>query len=223
MWPWIAGAVVLATAAFTGYVLLAQRSERAAFEERFPIVVDRGDRLALDADAERWNRGTPRLLAALSRFSPPPLDTLTGAGACPLAIDDATDVATSDDPDAAVLTRMIVVPGESLDGLDVIARDEIDRMIAASERGRFRTDEGKSRVLRAIHGAFVVAIITEHTLPGIDRDGAARTGSAAGVAYGFDPASGALRCAGSFRTTASEATFEASTIHAISASLRAID
>jgi hypothetical protein len=159
----------------------------------------------------------------LNRFSPPALETLTGAGACPFAIDDTTDVPTSDDPDAAVSTRMIVLPGESLDGLDVIARDEIDRMIAASERGRFRTAEGKTRVLRAIGGGFVVAMITEHQIPGQGPDGAPRMGAAAGVAYAFDPATGALRCAGPFRTTADEGSFEASTIRAISKSLRAID
>jgi hypothetical protein len=223
IWPWLTGALVLAGAAITGYMMLAQRAERAAYEDKFPIVIDASDRAALHDDGERWSRGKARLLATLTRFTPPPLETLTGAGACPLEIDDAVATPTTDDPDAAASTRMIVLPGESLDGLDVIARDEIDRMIAAAERGRFRTDEGKTRVVRAIRGAFVVAMITEHHVPGVDREGAVRSGSAAGVAYAFDPATGALRCAGSFQTTSDEDSFETSTIRAISSSLRAID
>lgn len=223
VWPWLTGAIVLAAAVTTAFVMFAQRSERIAFEERFPIVVDATDRAVLEDDAARWSRGKGRLLAALTRFAPPALDTLTGAGACPLAIDDAPVVGTGDDPDAVVSTRMIVLPGESLDGLDVIARDEIDRMIAASEHGRFRTEEGKLRVLRAIRGAFVVAMITEHQVPGLDRDGIASLGSAVGVAYAFDPATGVVRCAGSFRVSADEASFEPSTVSAISSSLRAID
>lgn len=223
VWPWLASAIVVAAAAATAFVLFAQRAERRAFEERFPIVVDATDRAALEDNAARWSRGKARLLAALTRFSPPALDTLTGAGACPLAIDDEPVVGTGDDPDAVVSTRMIVLPGESLDGLDVIARDEIDRMITASERGRFRTEEGKTRVVRAIRGGFVVASISEHDAPGIDRDGATRIGSTAGIAYAFDPATGALRCAGSFRASGDEASLEQSTIRALSMSLRAID
>ncbi|MBA3455487.1 MAG: hypothetical protein H0T42_20510 [Deltaproteobacteria bacterium] len=223
IWPWLAGALVLAGSAVTGYLLLAQRSERAAIEERFPTVVDAGERSALEDEAGRWNRGKDRLLATLTRFTPPALDTLTGAGACPLEIDPELAIPTTDDPDAAAQTRVIVMPGESLDGLDALARDEIERMIAASERGRFRTDEGKTRVLRAIRGAFVVAMITEHQAPGLDRAGAIRPGTAAGVAYAFDPATGALRCAGSFRSTSDEASFESATVRAVSSSLRAID
>ena len=223
IWPWLTGALVLAATTVTGYVMLAQRAERTAYEDKFPIVVDASDRAVLHDEGERWSRGAPRLLATLTRFTPPALETMTGAGACPLEIDDAVAAPTTDDPDAAASTRMIVLPGESLAGLDVIARDEIDRMIAASERGRFRTDEGKSRVLRAIRGSFVVAMITEHQVPGQGREGAVQSGTAAGVAYAFDPATGALRCAGSFRTTADEDSFESSTIRAISSSLRAID
>lgn len=223
IWPWLTGTMVVVGAAITGYLLLAERAERAAYEDTFPIVVDPSERAALHDDAERWSRGKTRLLATLTRFTPPALATLTGAGACPLEIDDAVAAPTTDDPDAAASTRVIVLPGESLDGLDVIARDEIDRMLAASERGRFRTDEGKTRVLRAIRGAFVVATITEHQAPGTGREGAARAGTAAGVAYAFDPATGALRCAGSFRTSSDEDSFEPSTIRAISSALRAID
>lgn len=223
IWPWLTGSIVLAAAAVTGYVMLAQRAERAAYEDKFPIVVDASDRAALDHDAEQWTRGKARLLAALTRFTPPALDTLTGAGACPLEIDAAIAAPTTDDPDAAASTRMIILPGESLDGLEVLARDEIDRMITASARGRFRTDEGRTRVLSAIRSAFVVAMITEHRVPGLDREGAVQAGTAAGVAYAFDPTTGALRCAGSFRSTADEDSFESSTIRAISSSLRAID
>lgn len=199
IWPWVTGTIVLAGAIVTAYLLLALRAERVAYEDKFPIVVDARDRESLEGDAERWTHGRPHLLATLARFRPPALDTLTGAGACPLEIDDGIAAPTTDDPDAAASTRMIVSPGESLDGLDVLARDEIDRMVAASERGRFRTDEGKSRMLRAIRGAWVVALINEPT-------------AAAGVAYAFDPATGALRCAGAFRS-----------IPGISSSLRAID
>jgi hypothetical protein len=223
VWTWITGAIVLAAMAVTAYVVVTQRRDRTAFEDTYPVVADAGDRAALESDAARWRHGERRLLATLSRFTPPPLETLTGAGACSIAIDDVHDVPTTDDPDAAVAARTIVLPGESLDGLDVLAREEIARMIAASERGRFRTDEGRLRVLRAIQGAYVIALISEHVAPGIDRTGASRTGLATGVAYAFDPATGALRCAGSFRASSDEESFEASTIKAISSSLRAID
>ncbi len=222
IWPWLAGAVV-AAGAFTAYLLLAQRSERAAFEERFPIVADAGERDTLDQGAARWSHGKARLLASLSQFTPPALDTLTGAGACPLAIDRTNDLPTTDDPDAAITTRLIVLPGESRDGLDALASDEIERMLAAAERARFRTDEGRTRVLQTIRGAFVVAMIAEHTVPGLGREGDVQLGSAVGTAFAFDPGTGALRCAGSFRTSADEKTFEASTITAIASSLRAVD
>src|SRR5687768_10808464 len=73
VWPWLASAIVLVAAAATAFVLFAQRSERRAFEERFPIVVDATDRAALEDNAARWSRGKARLLAALTRFSPPAL------------------------------------------------------------------------------------------------------------------------------------------------------
>lgn len=223
IWPWLTAAVVLAASAITGYLLLAQRAERAAYEDKFPIVVDANDHATLEDAAARWSQGKPRLLATLTRFTPPPLETLTGAGACPLEIDDAIAAPTTDDPDAVAQARMLVLPGESVEGLDVLARDEIDRMIAASERGRFRTDEGRTRVLRAIRGGLVVALISEYVAPGQNREGTMRPGTAAGVAYAFDPGTGAMRCAGSFRATADEESFESSTIRAISSSLRAID
>jgi len=223
IWPWLAGSVVLAAGALTASMLVAQRSDRAAFEKRYPIVADAGERDTLDREGARWTRGKTRLLASLARFTPPPLETLTGAGACPLAIDGASDLPTTDDPDAAISTRLIVLPGESHDGLDALARDEIERMIAATERARFRTDEGKTRVLQAIRGSFVVALVSDHAPPGTGRDGVARVGTASGTAFAFDPATGALRCAGSFRASADESSFEASTITAIGSSLRAVD
>ncbi|MDB4960908.1 MAG: hypothetical protein JWP01_907 [Myxococcales bacterium] len=220
-WPWVAGAGALVATGVTAFMLLAARTERADLETTYPVIADAAERSALAADSERWTRGMPRLLGALGRFSPPALETMTGAGACELTIDDTAASPTSDDPDAAVTTRVIVLPGEALDGLDVLARDEIDHMIAAAERGRFRTDEGRQRIVRSLASSFVVARITSSTpLPG----------PATGVAYAFDPATGALRCAGSFRvgpaigeSDAATQTFETSMMRSIAASLRSVD
>jgi hypothetical protein len=221
--PWVAAAGALVATAGTAFVLLAARQERSDVATTYPIVTDATERSALDQDAARWARGKGRLLGALARFAPPALETMTGAGACALAIDDTAANVTSDDPDAAVTTRAVVLPGESLDGLDALARDEIDHMLAAAERGRFRTDEGRRRMVRSLASSFVVARITSsNPLPG----------PATGIAYAFDPATGSLRCAGSFQVTppttatdsdATATSFETSMMRSITASLRSVD
>ena len=87
-------------------------------------------------------------------------------------------------------------------------------MLAAAARGRFRTAEARDHVIEAMGGGFVVARL--HTFS---------SGVAAGTAYAFDPATGALRCAGGFRTVGDASVirdFSAQTEREILGSLRAV-
>lgn len=195
LWPWAAGTAVVALVGTFGYQHVSARAERAQHEARYPIVATAADNVVLERETERWRAGRERLLANLAAFDAPAIESMTGIGACPLAkatssaasVDDGSTI----DPDAAIATQLILLPGEELDGLDVVARTEIDAMLAAAARGRFRTAEARDHVLASLSGALVVARL--HTFS---------HGVAAGTAYAFDPATGALRCSGSFRTDA---------------------
>jgi len=119
---------------------------------------------------------------------------------------------------------MIVLPGESLDGLDVIGarRDRSDdrRLRTRPVPHPRRQEPRRSRDPRRVRGR-------DHrgapSLPAVDRAGASRTRLASGVAYAFDPRPAHSAAPVSFRAVADEETFESSTIRAISTSLRAID
>jgi hypothetical protein len=195
LWPWAAGTAVVALVGTFGYQQYSARAQRAEHEARYPIVATAADHVVLEREADRWRAGRDRLLANLAAFDAPAVEAMTGVGTCPIAkaTTSATDVedAGAIDPDAVISTRMILLPGEELDGLDVVARTEIDAMLAAADRARFRTADARDHVLAAMSGAFVVARL--HTFS---------HGVAAGTAYAFDPATGALRCAGAFRTDA---------------------
>lgn len=218
VWPWLIGAALVAGAGIAGYALYANRQERAAFDARYPILVSSDDAAALDREVDRWNRGKAKLLATLATFQPPAVETMTGAGACPLAIEgplsNDPDLHTrSADPDAELTTRMILLPQESFGTLDTLVRPEIEAIVAAAERGRFQTREGHDHVLSAIRGGVLVVQLTELT-----------PASAAGAAYAFDPGTGQLRCAGTFRSESSNLhELDAETERAIARSLRAID
>lgn len=212
VWPWIASAVVAAGIATGGYLVQAERAQAEALAARYPIVADAAQRSNLERDVARWTAGRTRLLAALAAFDPPSLQSMTGVGACPLQVAAPTGRAV--DVDADVSTRIVLLPGEDIDGLDALARPELDAMVAAARRGRFRSEAARAHVVQAIAGAFLVVQLAEvrTSTPGV----------AAGTAYAFDPASGTLRCAGTFRAEASIG-LEAETDLAIARSLRAID
>lgn len=192
LWPWAAGAAVVAMVGTLGYAQLSTDGHRAQLEADYPIVATAAERVVLEREAERWTAGRDRLLANLAAFAAPPVDAMAGVGACPLvaATVGATDVddAGAIDPDAAITTQLVLLPGEQLGGLDVVARPELDAMLAAAGRGRFRTAAARDHVLAALAGAFVVAHLDTYA-----------ASSATGTAYAFDPRTGELRCSGTFQ------------------------
>lgn len=254
-WPFVAAGLAIAAAAAITYVASAKRDARRDLETRYPIAASATQQAQLADGAARWTKGRTRLLATLAAFDAPELSTLKGVGACQLdtARSDDERARSSlvtdgeapawDDRDLDVTLRHVILPDESLGDLAALARPEIDQLIAAAERGRFQTAAGRDHVLHALDGAFVLVRVTELHQPELDRahDGVV-PGVLAGTAYAFDPTSGALRCAGSFRATSSanagspshyagldranEAVihdFEAQVESAIVASLRAVD
>lgn len=189
---WVAGAAVVAMVGTLGYAQLSTDGHRAQLEADYPIVATAAEHVVLEREAERWTAGRERLLASLAAFEAPAVDAMAGVGACPLAAATVgatdTDDAATIDPDAAITTQLVLLPGEQLTGLDVVARPELDAMLAAAERGRFRTAAARDHVLAALSGAFVVAHLDTYT-----------ASSATGTAYAFDPRTGELRCSGTFQ------------------------
>ena len=230
---WAVAAVVLAVAT-AGLLGLAARHATRSDDARFPLVATADERASLEREGARWRRGKARLLTALAAFDAPSLDRLTGVGACPLGlaappIDGRAELeARGHDPavdgDADVSTRLVVLPGEALDGLDALARPELDAMLAAAARGRFRTEAGRAHVLHALASAFLVVTLDEYRGPASRPQAALTPGVAAGTAYLFEPSTGTLRCAGRFRAeSTSMDDLEVQTDRAIARSLRSID
>jgi len=216
VWPFVAAALVVAVAAAAGYAVHAKRKARRDLEVRYPIAASADDQTELATGAARWSRGKARMLATLASFDAPELASLKGVGACTLstarsadelaraAMTSDTESPSWDDRDLAVSLRHTILPGESLGDLAALARPEIDHLIAASERGRFQTIAGHDHILHAIGSAFVVVRVDEMRLPELDRaHDTIAPGILAGTAYAFDPASGSLRCAGTFRARSS--------------------
>jgi hypothetical protein len=203
VWPYVVAVAVSGAAALGGYTVYAKREARRDLERRYPIAATASEQTQLANGSARWSQGRSRLLASLAAFDAPELATLKGVGACTLSI--TTGASPSDDRDLDISLRRVILPGESFGDLASIARPEIDHLIAAAERGRFQTIAGRDHVVRSLGGAFVVVRVDERRLPELDRaHDAIAPGVLAGTAYAFDPASGALRCAGAFRATSSE-------------------
>ena len=170
---------------FDSSILRLARSAQST-TRTYPIVATAADDVVLARETERWWVGRERLLATLAAFDAPAIESMTGVGACPVAkatssattVDDGATI----DPDAAIATRLILLPGEALDGLDVVARAEIDAMLAAADRGRFRTAEAhKPRARfaqrcaggRATAASFSQGVAGRHGLRVRSRDGVA--------------------------------------------------
>jgi hypothetical protein len=214
-WPFVVAALGVAAAAVGAYAIYAQREARREIEARFPIAATAAEETRLANGGARWSGGRSRLLASLAAFDAPDLATLKGVGACTLATSRSTDeIARSiagdreapawDDRDLDISLRHVILPGETIGDLAAAARPEIDQLIAASERARFQTVAGRDHILHSVGGAFVVVRVDEMRVPELDRArDAIAPGVLAGTAYAFDPASGALRCAGTFRATSS--------------------
>ncbi|MGE0397756.1 MAG: hypothetical protein AB7T06_13625 [Kofleriaceae bacterium] len=216
-WPFVAAGLAVAAAALGGYAMYAKREARRELEVRYPIAATAAQQSRLESGAARWSQGRDRLLATLATFDAPDLATLKGVGACTLDVSRTADeVARAalvsdaeapswDDRDLDVSLRHVVLPDESLGDLAALARPEIDQLIDAAERGRFQTVAGRDHILHAVGGAFVVVRVDELRMPELDRaNDALAPGVLVGTAYAFDPASGALRCAGTVRAVSSQ-------------------
>jgi hypothetical protein len=253
-WPFVVAGIAVVAAAVGAYVVITKRDARREIDARYPIAASADESTQLANGAARWNRGKGRLLATLAAFDAPDLATLKGVGACTLATARTTDelaraAITSDgeapswdDRDLDISLRHTILPGETLGDLAAIARPEIDHLVDSANRARFATIAGRDHVLHALGGAFVLVRVSELQLPELDRarDSIA-PGVVAGTAYAFDPATGALRCAGMFRAGSSNIgalssfagldranaaairDFEAQTEAAIVSSLRSVD
>lgn len=230
VWPWVAAAGFAIGTAIGGYIIYSERQAKQELDARFPVAASASERDILERDATRWSAGKRRLLATLAAFDPPGLESVRGSGACtlsipaggaPLADRDARPSYT--DRDLDVTLRHYILPTETGDDLATTARSEIDHLIAAAERGRFQTTEGRDHIVRSLGSAFVVIRVDEHRDPELDRahDGFA-PGLLAGTAYAFDPTTGELRCAGAFRATSSGTLRTLSTFSGLDAAQEAI-
>lgn len=217
VWPFVAAAVGVAIAATGAYAVFAKREARRDLEARYPIAATADEATQLANGAARWSKGKTRLLATLASFDAPELATLKGVGACTLAtarshgelarasLGADGESPSWDDRDLDVSLRHMILPGESSDDLAAVARREIDQLLVASKRGRFQTVAGRDHVLHSLGGAFVIVRVDEMRLPELDRArDTIAPGALAGTAYAFDPASGSLNCAGTFRAMSSD-------------------
>ncbi len=214
-WPLLAAAIGVVAVAASGYTIYAKRDATRELIARYPIAASAAEQAELANGRARWSGGKPRLLASLAAFDAPDLATLKGIGACTLTTkrsdDEITRAAMSsagtaawDDRDLAISLRHMILPGETSGDLAAIARPAIDLLIAASTRARFQTTAARDHVLHAIGSAFVLVRVDELRMPELDRArDVIAPGVLAGTAYAFDPANGALRCAGIFRATSS--------------------
>jgi hypothetical protein len=194
-WPYVAAAIALAVAGAGGYAIYVKRAATRELERRYPIAPTDAEAAQLESGAARWSSG--KLVATLSSFAAPDLATLKGVGACTLQ--------------TAGAARHMIQPGESMRDVASIARPEIEELVANAQRARFATVDDKDRVLRTLDTAFVIVRVDEMREPELDRAiDAIAPGVLSGTAYAFDPASGELRCAGTFRATSG------SSIHSLS-------
>ncbi|MFN0253348.1 MAG: hypothetical protein ACKV2T_41140 [Kofleriaceae bacterium] len=251
-WPFVVAGITVIAIAAGAYAVVAKRDARREVDARYPIAASADESTQLANGATRWNRGKARLLSTLAAFDAPDLATLQGVGACTIATgrdaDERAVIATDteapswDDRDLAISLRHMILPGETLGDLTAVARPEIDQLIASAQRSRFATIAGRDHVLHALGGGFVIVRVNELQMPELDRaHDSIAPGVIAGTAYAFDPATGALRCAGTFRATSSSIgplssfsgldrantaairDFEAQTEAAIVSSLRSVD
>lgn len=216
-WPSVVAGVAIAATATVAYAVYGTREARREREAQYPIAATTDEKAQLAAGAERWSRGRAQLLATLAAFDAPALDTLKGVGACTLHTSRSADEMARaslvsdgeapawDDRDLDVSLRHVILPDETVGDLAALARPEVDHLIAAAQRGRFRTPAGRDHIVRSLGGALVVVRVSELHPPELDREhDAFAPGVMAGTAYAFDPATGALRCAGAFRATSSD-------------------
>lgn len=185
-WPFVVAGLVLAAIGVAGHVIHAKREARRELEARYPIAATAGEQAQLEAGADRWSNG--RLLAAIASFEAPDLATLKGVGACTLQ--------------TANVSRHTIQRGDTMRDLAASARLEIEQLVEAARRERFASVDDKQQTLRALAGAFLVVRVDEMREPELDRaHDSIAPGIFAGTAYAFDPASGDVRCAGTFRVT----------------------
>ena len=197
-WPFVVGAALVIATGALAYTLHGTREAKRELELRYPIAAAPDETAALESGVARWTKGRTRLLANLGAFDPPALSTLKGVGACPLETRVAiAEPLPADDRDLALSTSRLVGPSEAIGDLA-----DVDQLIASAQRARFRTELGRDHVLELLGSAFVVVRLDEMHGPELDRaHDSIVPGTMSGTAYAYDPATGELRCAGSFRAS----------------------
>ncbi len=188
---WLAGVaigVVLVGVVVVALLVRRDRANAAALRAAYPEAAEPAQAVALAVRAEHWRSGRARVRETLRRFYPAAPADLNLAGPCRWQLASPRIVA----PDA-VHPQRFAARGAFVD--EVVRY--IDEVVAAGRRGRFAT-AGEADVLAAVLTGPIV--VTTSGGPRV-AEGAVRE---AGVAYAFDPATGALVCAGEFAATASD-------------------
>jgi hypothetical protein len=257
VWPWLAGGGIAVAGISIGVYVLHARNEAEQLAKEYPIAATSRAELLLERHAPAWDRD--RIVGALGTWTPAPIASLTQGGSCPLGLavprGSATDEANTDedrepasfrallekhdDPDLAVTRWLVAGPG-----LADRAATQVDTLLAAADRKRFRSIDAQERIVDTIASPLLVVQLDldlEPQLADADRD-RFQGGARRGTAYAFDPRTGTLTCAGAFTATSSEKVqsldgmmplqnnahaaiardFEASTLRAIAAGLRQV-
>lgn len=206
VWPFLV-AIAAGAAGVAGFIVHRKHArERELFEARYPITATTDQAKLLETEAARWRAGKTAQIEAVGTLPDP--DSLTGSAACTLSLEvpPAADIIVTDDGGAD--PEELVHPTLAADPeLRTHVAEQIDRMVAAAERGRFHNTRGQSNVLRAISMPLVVLALTVDNAPAVSEDRLSDeyiSGLRAGTAYAFDPATGKLRCAGTFHAHSSD-------------------
>lgn len=201
-----AGAAIVVASLAIGSTMIARRDTRA-MTKRYPIAATTEETEALAHGAATWSRGKRALLSTIAHDGLPSLADLKGAGACTIVHARSSDelaiepASALDDSDLAISIRTTVTAGHEREIVGML-QPSIDQLISSAGRARFHTAAGKAHVLAKLANAPLVIRIDEQRAPELDREhDTIAPGVLAGTAYAFDPSTGSLRCAGSFRAT----------------------
>jgi hypothetical protein len=177
-----------------------------AMTKRYPVAATAAEKTQLADRAAAWTRGKRAMLSTINGGLPALAD-LKGVGACTIVHARSTEElaiqpsSSLDDSDLAISTRMTVAAGHEREIVGMLS-PSVDQLISSAQRARFRTPAGKAHVLAQLANAPLVIRVDQRREPELDREhDTVAPGVLAGTAYAFDPATGALRCAGSFRAT----------------------
>lgn len=223
LWPWLV-AVGITGAALAGGLMLWERSKaRHRFETEFPVVATSTERTLLAREAKAWTKGKQKLVAALGTFDPSTVRVRPDAAACPLfqnttsaSAVDAANLDQSKTPKSwaerigNVQDRERLVGLRLTHGAELVAKaeEQIDLMLGAAKRGRFRGELARERVIGMIgDDALIVFDLKSDRTPEIQTGIEGKefvSGYLEGNAFAFDRETGELRCAGQFQAESSD-------------------